>query len=105
MKLRKKGRGRRAVSLLAFVLCAVVAVTSFSGVSAGVDEKELALSESAIRRSAVQCYALEGFYPDSLDYLVENYGLRLNEEKFVYHYESLGSNLLPQIAVFALEKK
>ena len=52
--------------------------------------------------AAVQCYALEGAYPSDLSYLEENYGLRLNHERFIITYDAFAENLLPEVAV--LEK-
>jgi len=40
-----------------------------------------------IREAAANCYALEGKYPDDLNYLVKNYGIVLEYEKYVYTYE------------------
>lgn len=72
------------------------------GVSTELDLQRLEQHTAAIRRYVVQCYALEGRYPDSLDYLEENYALSLDREHYVYHYQNLGVNIMPQIAVFEL---
>ena len=53
-------------------------------------------------RSAAQCYAVEGVYPSSLEYLVENYGLVLNHDRYNIIYDSFSSNLPPTVEV--LEK-
>lgn len=42
-------------------------------------------------------------YPQDLDYLKERYGLRYDTERYIVHYKSLGSNLLPEISVFYIE--
>lgn len=57
--------------------------------------------ENALRRSAAACYAAEGIYPPTLDYLVEHYGVRIEDEYIVF-YENFASNLMPDITV--LEK-
>jgi hypothetical protein len=53
----------------------------------------------AIERSVMQCYALEGAYPPDLDYLMQNYGLILDEQHYVYLYEVVASNIHPIIGV------
>ncbi|MGN0712064.1 MAG: hypothetical protein ACI4LO_09890 [Anaerovoracaceae bacterium] len=53
----------------------------------------------AIRRATVQCYAIEGRYPSSVDYLVENYGIQIDEEKYAVFYEGFASNVMPDITV------
>ncbi len=54
----------------------------------------------AIKRSAVQCYAIEGFYPGSIKYLEDNYGLVVDHEKYVVSYDVFASNLMPDIEVY-----
>ena len=63
-------------------------------------EKQLEIARDAVIRAAVQCYALESQFPPSLQHLVDNYGLTLDEDKFIYHYSVIGSNLVPNIQVF-----
>ncbi len=85
------------------LLFATVAVCIGLGVGSAlktVTEQQLTLLETAVRREAVQCYALEGRYPQTLDYLVEQYGLHYDRERYVIHYRTLGGNLLPEISVF-----
>lgn len=60
------------------------------------------LLEDVLRRTAVACYASEGFYPPDVDYMLEHYGLQYDAEKYVIRYEVFASNLMPDITV--LEK-
>lgn len=55
--------------------------------------------ERAIRRSIVQCYAVEGTYPPSLDYLREHYGIFYDTNLFFVDYTSIGSNIMPDITI------
>lgn len=55
--------------LLAAIVAAVVLFTGVLGRKA--DAEALTLAERTLRRSAVECYALEGFYPADVDYLYE----------------------------------
>ena len=57
--------------------------------------------ETTIEKYAVQCYASEGSYPPDLTYLVNNYGLILDEEKYYYEYNIFASNIRPDIHVFS----
>lgn len=59
--------------------------------------------EQAIRRSIVQCYAVEGTYPPSLDYLKEHYGIFYDSDRFYVDYTSIGSNIMPDITIIPLE--
>lgn len=86
------------INILVFIIVLILAFVYVSGVSNNNAAEEVSNAEHAIQKAAVTCYAIEGGYP-SLDYLVEYYGILLNEEEFIYHYEMIGSNLLPIIKV------
>jgi hypothetical protein len=65
--------------------------------------EKLESAKNAITRAAVQCYALEGRYPLSVSYLEENYGLRVDREKYTIHYQAFASNIIPDIDVIPLD--
>lgn len=52
-----------------------------------------------IQARARQCFAVEGVYPESLEYLIENYGLRINTKDYYVVYEAFADNLPPDIRV------
>ena len=54
---------------------------------------------SAVARASVQCYAIEGRYPPSVAYLEENYGVKIDRERFDVFYEGFASNIIPSITV------
>ncbi len=89
------------------IFCAVLFLFlgALSGVSQSAAREEAESLEDSVRRGAVQCYALEGFYPESLSYLEEHYGLSYNKEKYVVSYEVIGSNMMPDIMVIPLDKR
>jgi len=63
------------------------------------EDEALEAVRRAVTRSVVQFYALEGHYPPSLEYLVDRFGLQLDEDRFIIHYRSLGSNVSPHITI------
>ena len=60
---------------------------------------------SAIARASVQCYAIEGRYPPSVQYLEENYGIRIDRERFHVFYEGFASNIMPDITVISIPEE
>lgn len=74
-------------------------------VSETAEDQQLRFAEQAVRRAAVQCYTIEGRYPADVEYLKENYGLAVDCERYIVHYQRLGGNLLPEIAVFPAENR
>ncbi len=63
------------------------------------NQNELERIESNIRKAAITCYSIEGFYPSDLDYLEENYGLVINDQEINVFYQVVGSNIFPDIMV------
>lgn len=90
--------------LFLFTVLFFLFLYGFSSISAGNKEEERKSLETAIMRSAVHCYAVEGRYPESLSYLIEHYGITYDEAEYVVDYEIIGSNLMPSITVIPVGK-
>ena len=88
--------------LLVFILAAFISMDRFWNNSSGT---RLKAAESAIQKAAIQCYALEGSYPPSLEYLEKNYGIILNKSRYFYHYTIFASNIMPEIGVYEKNKR
>ncbi len=96
------------LSLFSLLLAAVVLLTVMNGVRASQDAYEreaLRTLEDSLRRAAVSCYAIEGCYPPSLEYLTENYGVYIDEDRYVVFYDVFASNLMPDITVLARQEE
>lgn len=96
-------RGRLARrALLALLLTAALAAVCAWGagrIGADLNGQGAEALKNAVLQSAVQCYAVEGCYPASLDYLTDHYGLRINRDRYTVIYEAFASNLPPEITV------
>jgi competence protein ComGC len=86
--------------IIVVVLLVALIYLSIGNLGATQEERQLKLAQDAITNAAVQCYALESHFPPSLEYLADNYGLTLDTDKYVYHYKTIGSNMVPEIQVF-----
>lgn len=85
------------IVVFGFMLAAAMALlTVIDRSSSGAEER---LVRDAIKRAVVTCYAAEGAYPESLDYLKTRYGLVYNEQEFFVSYDAFASNLMPDIRV------
>lgn len=102
---RKKGRWKRFLSiLLLLVLIPAALLFAARGLGGRAGQESLAMTEQSIRRAAVQCYALEGYYPSSLDYLKERYGVSVDHTHYFVDYRYVASNLMPDITVLPLKQ-
>jgi len=82
-------------------VAAMIAV-GLRGTEASSRAEGLRLLEEGVMRAAVLCYAVEGHYPDSINYIENNYGVYIDRTRYVVHYEIFASNILPGIAVMEL---
>ena len=95
-------RSKKTGIILVVCLCILAAVCAglvLSGSSGRLDEETVTAIRDAIRRSALQCYVVEGIYPPDIDYLQEHYGLQVNTDDYYVVYDSFASNLPPDITV------
>ncbi len=89
------------VFLLALLLFAVMVGLVFLHSGRDISEEGAAAIRETVRRSALQCYVVEGVYPPDLEYLQRNYGLAVNTEDYVVVYDCFSSNLPPTVRVVA----
>ena len=80
-----------AVLVLAFVLA--------GRIDTAQDRAETEIVRDAVKNAALTCYAVEGAYPDSVEYLREHYRLAYDESRYFVTYESFASNIMPDIYV------
>lgn len=89
------------VSVLIIAVCGIIIFTSIAGIGYTYGDKRAQEIKDTIISCVAQCYALEGKYPNDLQYLEDHYGLQLDTAKYTYHYEIFASNVFPDIRVFA----
>lgn len=99
--LRKDGDFARslAVTIVVFGFVLALGLSLLSAIDRRTAIQEEELVREAVRSAVVTCYAVEGAYPESLDYLKEHYGLKYNEDQFLVGYDAFASNLLPDVQV------
>jgi hypothetical protein len=49
--------------------------------------------------AATACYAIEGAYPPTVEYLTGKYGVTVDSSRFAVFYEVFAENLMPEISV------
>lgn len=105
---RKKGNAgaiTQIISLLivfAIITAIIVSLPSFKKSSGKIREESI---ENIIKKYVIQCYASEGSYPPSLDYLAQNYGLIIDDKHYVYYYDAFAANFMPEIEVYSRREK
>lgn len=106
----RKQKNPLAAMLQALLLpVAVVAVllcfgTALENLTTGSQAESLRQLEAALRQGCVACYAAEGVYPPSLEYLQQHYGIQIDESSYVVYYSIFAENLMPDITVLEMAK-
>lgn len=90
-------------SALVFVVIVVIFLVCIFSVNKNSAKRQKELLNDALMNDITFCYAAEGKYPESLEYLKENYGLTYDEEKFYVDYKTYGSNIRPEVMI--IERK
>ena len=100
--MRKKERFWGILIIPVAVIVMLCFLAALSNLDQGRQEEGKYQLEKALRNASMACYAAEGIFPPSLEYLEKNYGVPVDHEMYTVIYEAIGSNLMPDITV--LEK-
>lgn len=87
---------------VAILLCFATALDSLDS---GREDESMHQLEEALRRGCVACYAAEGIYPPTLEYLTDHYGIQVDTDRYVVSYTPIASNLMPDITVLRLSEQ
>lgn len=87
------------LSVCAFILIVVIFYQGISSLSSDMTRRQKDSLEKALNRNITYCYAVEGTYPESLDYLTRHYGLTYDEDRFFVDYKINGANIWPEVTI------
>jgi hypothetical protein len=103
LKKSRFGSGISAENIIFGLIFIVIVIFLVGGLNDTADssiEEGRKIAENSLYRAAASCYAFEGLYPSSYEYLADNYGVNVDAEKYVIHYVSFAPNLMPDIGVY-----
>ena len=88
--------------LLPMLVLLVLSITIVFGVKqteASSRAEGRRLLEESITYAVVRNYAIEGYYPPSIGFIEEQYGIYIDRSRYAVFYVIYGSNMIPQITV------
>lgn len=103
---RREHLSRMPQIRIIYIICPlllVVFLLSLSSIRNSTLEKQQESLETALARDITHCYAVEGFYPPSLSYMEEHYGLTYDKDLFFVDYQPIGANIRPDVTVILRE--
>ncbi len=102
MHLYERARGRHKGLVFAIVVFALIAVFFLISLAVAArrnDAREEEMVDSALQRAVVTCYAVEGKYPPNLEYIYDNYGVRVDASRYIVFYDVIAANVMPGVRV------
>lgn len=95
-----KDKRRKWITLIiTFVFIGVFLITT-NNMKAQLEIQETSRLERALKTAALNCYVMEGVYPDSVEYLIDNYGIIIDKTKYHVFYEIFATNIMPDIRIY-----
>lgn len=90
--------------VLILAACLSLLLAGTGQISSRTKSEQLDVLTQAIERASVQCYAIEGRYPPSVEYMEEHYGLSIDRDKYNVFYSGWASNIMPDITVIPVNE-
>lgn len=86
-------------SILIFLFALFLFLLGIEQLSDTAKKRQKEQLENALTRAVTYSYATNGYYPESLTQLVQEYKINYNDELFYVDYRVLGGNLFPDITI------
>ncbi len=96
---KKPHRLLPTISILTFALLLFCFAYGLRQIAKETERSGQVLLEQHLWQEIALCYALEGKYPSSIDYLLAHYPISYDANRYYIGYEIYGSNLLPDVTV------
>ncbi len=94
---------RMTVFAAIIVVFSVLLAVTAGSIGQKARDKEADILKDAITSAAAVCYSIEGRYPADLQYIIDNYGVKVNSAAYIVSYEAFAENLMPDIRVISKE--
>lgn len=92
-----------AAAVLIFIAVVVWFLAALDSADGATRSEQLEAVKRSVENDITLCYSLEGAYPENIGYLIENYGLNYDKDRYVVHYECFAANIRPSVTVVEKE--
>ena len=96
---------KQGAAVLLFLGIFLAFTYGLSGISKKTTAEEAKSLHRSISRGISHCYATNGFYPESLDYLKEHYHISYDTDKYFVDYQALGENIFPDVTIIEKQEE
>ena len=92
-------------SVLFFVIIIAIFLVGISFIASTSSKDEKDILTDAVSKDIIHCYAIEGYYPPSLSYIEDHYGLTYDQERYIVDYVPVGDNIMPTVTIVEIHRK
>ena len=92
-------------SVFFFLIVIIVFLFGISFISSTSSRDQKDVLTDAVSKDIIHCYAVEGYYPPSLSYIEEHYGLTYDKSRYLIDYVPIGDNIMPSVTILEIGKK
>lgn len=97
--MRKRHALRHIVRLTVATIALLGLLMALDGLQDGSRSETLTQVETAVRQACMACYAIEGRYPQDVQYMRDGYGLAVDQNRYMILYQVFANNVMPVIKV------
>ena len=92
-------------SVFFFVIVIAVFLMGISFIASTSSKDQTQILTDAVNKDIIHCYAVEGYYPPSLKYIENHYGLTYDKSRYIVDYVPIGDNIMPSVTIVEINKK
>lgn len=96
---------KHAMAIICMLAVAAAFMHALGSLESGRGCEGLERAETAIRQAIAAEYAVTGAYPESLDDIIQAYGLRIDQDEYLVFYMPVAENLAPDLTILPIEKE
>ena len=92
-----------SVFFFLIIIIAFLFGISFIASTSSKDQKQVLTD--ALNKDIIHCYAIEGYYPPSLAYIEDHYGLTYDKDRYLVDYVPVGDNIMPSVTIVEINNR
>ncbi|MBE5850128.1 MAG: hypothetical protein E7298_08225 [Lachnospiraceae bacterium] len=92
-------------SVFFFVIIIAVFLMGISFIASTSSKDQKQVLTDAVNKDIIHCYAVEGYYPPSLAYIEDHYGLTYDKSRYLVDYVPVGDNIMPSVTIVEIHGK
>lgn len=92
-------------SVFFFIVVIAVFLVGISFIASTSSKDQTQILTDAVNKDIIHCYAVEGYYPPSLKYIEDHYGLTYDKSRYLVDYVPVGDNIMPSVTILEIKQK